>query len=173
MNIHADTCCAGSNWTLMHYTGEIFEVSPFLNTYAPVQEIPVSRCCTIWTNDEIKEYLLVGDESYGLEQHWKIRWLIRIRSVPNVFQSLMTPSCKLAWYWRRRTLHTFWYHGKACAFWASCADRMWNNTFACHTNYGRFMISHNSWYECWQAKTRWCRDANDSFFDMKHEQTSH
>ena len=62
MDTHADTLCAGSNWTPMHYTGEICEVSPLLNTYAPVQEIPVARCCTLWTDDEGKEYLLVGDE---------------------------------------------------------------------------------------------------------------
>ena len=46
----------------MHYTGDICEVSPFLNTYAPVQDIPVARCCTVCTDDEGKEYLLVGDE---------------------------------------------------------------------------------------------------------------
>ena len=62
MDTHADTWCAGANWTPMHYTGEIFEVSPFLNTYAPVQEIPVARCCTVQTDYEVKEYLLVSDE---------------------------------------------------------------------------------------------------------------
>ena len=62
MDTHVDTCCAGANWTLMHYTGEIFDVSPFLNIYAPAQEIPVARCCTVWIDDEDKEYLLVGDE---------------------------------------------------------------------------------------------------------------
>ena len=46
----------------MHYTGDICEVYPFLNTYAPVQEIPVARCCTVGIDDEGKEYLLVGDE---------------------------------------------------------------------------------------------------------------
>ena len=46
----------------MHYTGEICEVYPFLNTYVPVQDTPVARCCTVWTYDEGKEYLLVGDE---------------------------------------------------------------------------------------------------------------
>ena len=30
---HADTCCAGENWTPMLYTGEYCEVSPFLRTY--------------------------------------------------------------------------------------------------------------------------------------------
>ena len=62
MDTHADTCCAGSNLTPMHYTGEICKVSPFLNTYAPVKDIPVAWCCTVCTDDEGKEYLLVGDE---------------------------------------------------------------------------------------------------------------
>ena len=62
MDTHAYNCCAGANWTPMHYTGEICVVSPFLNTYAPVQEILVARCCNVWKDDEGKDYLLVGDE---------------------------------------------------------------------------------------------------------------
>ena len=62
MDTHADNCCAGANWTLMHYTGDICEVSPFLNTYAPVQEIPVARCCTVCSHDKGKDYLLVGEK---------------------------------------------------------------------------------------------------------------
>ena len=62
MDTHTDTCCAGSNWTPMHYTGDIFEVSPLLKPYNPVQDMPVARCCTVWTDNEGKEYQLVGDE---------------------------------------------------------------------------------------------------------------
>ena len=62
MDTHADNFYAGSNWTPMHYTGDICEVSPFFNTYTPVQEIPVARCCTMWTYDEGKKYVLVGDK---------------------------------------------------------------------------------------------------------------
>ena len=62
LDSHADTCCAGANWTPMLYTGEHCEVSNFLSTYGPVQEIPIVRCCTVWTSDEGKEYLLVGNE---------------------------------------------------------------------------------------------------------------
>ncbi len=36
---HADTCCAGANWKLMEYTGEMCEVSLFLNEYDLVTEI--------------------------------------------------------------------------------------------------------------------------------------
>ena len=59
---HADTCCAGASWTPMIYTGEHCKVFTFLSTYDPVQEVPIARCCTVWTSDEGKEYLLVGDE---------------------------------------------------------------------------------------------------------------
>ena len=59
---HAYTCCAGANWTPMLYTGELCAVSPFLSTYEPVQDIPVSRCCTVWTSDKGKEYLFFGNE---------------------------------------------------------------------------------------------------------------
>ena len=46
----------------MHFTGEICELSPFFNTYAPLKEISVARCCTVCPDNEGKEYLLVGDE---------------------------------------------------------------------------------------------------------------
>ena len=51
IDTHADTCCSVTIWTPMNYTGDICEVYPFLSTYAPVQEIPVERCCTVWTDD--------------------------------------------------------------------------------------------------------------------------
>jgi hypothetical protein len=64
MDTHADTCCAGSNWSLMEITGEVCDVNPFLNSYDPVTEIPVARCCTgVWTNQEDStEYLIVADQ---------------------------------------------------------------------------------------------------------------
>ena len=63
MDTHADTCCAGANWSLMELTGEVCDVNPFLESYQPVQEIPVGRCCTVWTDQtDSMEYLLVGDQ---------------------------------------------------------------------------------------------------------------
>ena len=63
MDTHADTCCAGANWVLMEYTGEICEVSPFLSDYEPVTEIPLARCGTVWTSpDTGEEFLLVGEQ---------------------------------------------------------------------------------------------------------------
>ena len=47
----------------MELTNEVCDVSPFLNAYAPVKEIPVGRCCTVWTcNDTGREILLVADQ---------------------------------------------------------------------------------------------------------------
>ena len=63
MDTHADMCCAGANWSLMELTGEVCDVNPFLNSYSPIQEIPVARCCTVWTDQtDSMEYLLVGDQ---------------------------------------------------------------------------------------------------------------
>jgi hypothetical protein len=64
MDTHADTCCARENWSLLDLTGEICDVNPFLDTYQPIlMEIPVARCCTVWTDQvNSQEYLLVGDQ---------------------------------------------------------------------------------------------------------------
>ena len=36
---------------------------PFLSSYDPVTEIPIARCCTVWTDHrDSSEYLLVGDQ---------------------------------------------------------------------------------------------------------------
>jgi hypothetical protein len=47
----------------MSLTGEICDANPFLASYQlVVQEIPVARCCTVWTDQTNSiEYLLVGD----------------------------------------------------------------------------------------------------------------
>ena len=63
MDTHADTCCAGSNWSILDYTGQVCEVTPFLSSYEPVPKIPLAHCCTVWTDQtDSTEYLLVGDE---------------------------------------------------------------------------------------------------------------
>jgi hypothetical protein len=63
LNNHADTCCAGANWSLMELTSEMCDINSFLDSYQPIQEIPITRCCTVWTNqDNSVEYLLVGNQ---------------------------------------------------------------------------------------------------------------
>ncbi len=47
----------------MEFTGDICEVTPFLDSYKPVTEIPVARCGMVWTCWETgTEYLLVCDQ---------------------------------------------------------------------------------------------------------------
>ena len=47
LDTHADTSCAGSNWSLLEYSGQICEVTPFIDKYEPVPEIPIATCCTV------------------------------------------------------------------------------------------------------------------------------
>jgi hypothetical protein len=55
----------GSNWSLLELTGKICKVNPFLESYQPISEIPVARCCTVWTDQhDSMEYLLVGDQMF-------------------------------------------------------------------------------------------------------------
>lgn len=61
MYSHADTCCAGANLSLLEYTGQVFEISPFLDSTDAVQNIPIACCCTVWTPPETgKEYLIIA-----------------------------------------------------------------------------------------------------------------
>jgi hypothetical protein len=63
MDTHADTCCAGANWQLLDFTNEVWEVTPFLDSYEPVKEAMVTRCGTVWTSPNTgQEYLLVSDQ---------------------------------------------------------------------------------------------------------------
>jgi hypothetical protein len=47
----------------MEITSEVCNVNPFLDSYQPIQEIPIARCCTVWTNqDDSVKYILVGNQ---------------------------------------------------------------------------------------------------------------
>ena len=75
LDTHADTSCADANWALLEYTGEICEVSPFLTTYDPIQEIPVAQCCTVWT--PIRQALIICwlvIRCYGLVRCYQIHF---------------------------------------------------------------------------------------------------
>ena len=50
---HADTICAGANWTVLEFTGEYCNVSPFSTEYEPLENVPVARCATVYTFDRI------------------------------------------------------------------------------------------------------------------------
>jgi hypothetical protein len=66
LDTHADTSCAGANWSLMELTGEICDINPFLASYQPVQEILVARCCTFGrTRPTAWSTCLSGTRCYG------------------------------------------------------------------------------------------------------------
>jgi hypothetical protein len=63
MNTHADTCCAGANWSLLDSTNEVCAVTPFLDSYELEKEVMVARCGTVWMSPNTgHEYLLVSDQ---------------------------------------------------------------------------------------------------------------
>ena len=58
-----DTCCAGANCKLVLLSNEVCEVSPFLDSYKPVNKILVARVSAVWMDPNMsQEYLIVGDQ---------------------------------------------------------------------------------------------------------------
>jgi hypothetical protein len=59
----ADTICAGANWTVLEFTGKYCNVSPFSTEYAPLENVPVARCATVYTFDSTgTTVLLIADQ---------------------------------------------------------------------------------------------------------------
>jgi hypothetical protein len=52
MDMHADTCCAGTSWKILTFTGEICKVTPFLDSYDPINEIPIQKSITKYSPGE-------------------------------------------------------------------------------------------------------------------------
>lgn len=59
MDSHADTCCAGANWTLIGLTGQTCDVSPFTQQYAAVKDVPIGTCATSVTDESGETLILV------------------------------------------------------------------------------------------------------------------
>ena len=48
---------------LLELTGDICEVTPFLDSYEPINEIPLAHCGAVWTDPmTMQDYLLVSDQ---------------------------------------------------------------------------------------------------------------
>eukprot|EP00957_Ditylum_brightwellii_P048675 3693336-Ditylum_brightwellii.AAC.1 len=63
MDSHTDTCCAGANWCVVNFTGVVCDVKPFLDSYEPVQEMPLAICATVFTcKDDGAKMLLMTDQ---------------------------------------------------------------------------------------------------------------
>ena len=48
MDNHADTCCFGSNFMPIYFTGQVCDVSPFMGTYKPTPDVQVASACTAY-----------------------------------------------------------------------------------------------------------------------------
>ena len=63
MDSLADTSCAGPNWALIELTGQVCNVTGFMDSGQTVNDIPIATCATIVIdNDTGQESLLIGHE---------------------------------------------------------------------------------------------------------------
>ena len=64
LDTHADTTVLGSNCVILSYTGKECEISPYSSQYEAVQNVPVVKGATVWTNiADRTAYLLIFHES--------------------------------------------------------------------------------------------------------------
>ena len=49
---HADTCCLGSNFIPLYFTGETCDVTPYSDEYEPAKDIPICTGATAYRNME-------------------------------------------------------------------------------------------------------------------------
>ncbi len=69
LDLHADTCCAGSNTLLIALMGRTVNVRPYSDEYAPLPAVPIATVATAWDDPEtgltyclvIHECLYLGD----------------------------------------------------------------------------------------------------------------
>lgn len=62
---HADTCCFGSNFVPIYFTGQECDVSPFSNAYDPMPNVRVAGACTAW-DDPISRRTVILEFHQGL-----------------------------------------------------------------------------------------------------------
>ncbi len=56
---HADTGCAGANWTPIAFTGQTCNVAPYSEEYEPMIDVPVATCATALTDPNGRTTILV------------------------------------------------------------------------------------------------------------------
>jgi hypothetical protein len=92
LDTHAHTCCAGANWALIELTNQVCEVTPFLDSYEPITEVPLARCGTVWSYPtSTQDYPLVGDQSFDLANNYKTHSKTQIKFVSIGSTSTRTP----------------------------------------------------------------------------------
>ena len=61
---HADTCCLGSNFLPLSFTGDLCDVSPYTDEYKPMTDIPICTGATAFRHPETGEtFILIVHEA--------------------------------------------------------------------------------------------------------------
>ena len=58
----ADTSCAGSNWSVLEWTGHSCNVYPFNEQYEATKDVPIATCATLIQGEGGNDFILVGHE---------------------------------------------------------------------------------------------------------------
>ena len=59
MDSHADTCCAGSSFRLIEYTGQTCTVAPFTTTLSELKDVPIVKAATAYDDPITGETLVL------------------------------------------------------------------------------------------------------------------
>jgi hypothetical protein len=62
---HADTCCFGANFTALYFTGQVCNVTPFLDEYDSMTNVEVCGAATAW-DDPITGHASILEFHQGL-----------------------------------------------------------------------------------------------------------
>ena len=63
MDSHADTCCLGSNFIPIYFTGKVCDVAPFLSDLPNQEGIQICSGATAFDNGDGGTYILVINEA--------------------------------------------------------------------------------------------------------------
>jgi len=66
---HTDTCCLGTNFIPLYFTGKVYDVSPFLDTMTPQTNIEICSGAMAYDNVEGNTKILVINEALWMGQH--------------------------------------------------------------------------------------------------------
>ena len=59
IDTRADTCCFGSNFVPIYFTGEACDVTPFSNTYEAMKDIKICGACTAYDDKRTGETIIL------------------------------------------------------------------------------------------------------------------
>ena len=48
LDSHADKIVCGSNCTVIHFTGKVFDVTPYTDTYETINSVPIVQAATTY-----------------------------------------------------------------------------------------------------------------------------